>query len=332
MFPTNNASNKTPSHGSIRNMIYIPSSKSLWDSTDYNQGKKGMVEYCVKSKKIINKCKYPKNIQPCHHCVCLLKGIIYIIDGYNNAEIISFNPTTKKFKKEKSIPFIGTSPCCVVLHDVIHIFNGHSNKKHIIYSPHNKKIKIYRDNITRNNMSYVQVIKYKNQLIRLGGYDSDNDSNINWFIRSGPIKPKQYTDIKWKYSEKQRLIFNMYGFGCIVWRHWLFMFGGDIGSGKYIHDIFALNLEDDNAEWTKLNMKCAEKRIFRSVLIDKTFEDNLLVFGYLRRLKMNMLSLDLKDLICYFYPPTSDIHLRAIGGTCNHYSISLAKVLKAGKV
>eukprot|EP01083_Nonionella_stella_P204541 745580_1 len=67
---------------------------SLWYSTSYKYGEKGMVEYCIKTNKIKQIIKYPKNIQPTGHTVCEYRNIIYIIDG-ENGNIISFDVSTK---------------------------------------------------------------------------------------------------------------------------------------------------------------------------------------------------------------------------------------------
>ncbi len=49
---------------------------SLWISTDYNEGEKGMVEYSTKTNKIIQIVKYPKSIKPLGHSLCQHENIL----------------------------------------------------------------------------------------------------------------------------------------------------------------------------------------------------------------------------------------------------------------
>eukprot|EP01084_Bolivina_argentea_P034901 64649_1 len=71
---------------------------SLWYSTSYKYGEKGMVEYYIKTNKIKQIIQYPEDIQPTGHTICAYRNIIYIIDGWINGNIISFNISTKQFK------------------------------------------------------------------------------------------------------------------------------------------------------------------------------------------------------------------------------------------
>eukprot|EP01084_Bolivina_argentea_P034903 64653_1 len=80
---------------------------SLWYSTSYKYGGKGMVEYCIKTNTIKQIVQYPEDIQPTSHTVCAYHNIIYIIDGWINGNIISFDVSTKQFKKQLEISKIG---------------------------------------------------------------------------------------------------------------------------------------------------------------------------------------------------------------------------------
>eukprot|EP01083_Nonionella_stella_P190152 704384_1 len=70
---------------------------SIWWSTDYYKGEKGMVQYDIQLDKIISVVKYPKNIQPSYHSCCKYKNEIYIVDG-ENGQIIAFNTQNKQFQ------------------------------------------------------------------------------------------------------------------------------------------------------------------------------------------------------------------------------------------
>ena len=66
---------------------------SIWYSTDYNAGERGMVEFCTKSNKTKRIVPYPPNIEPYDHALCLYQQTkIIIVDGVNG-KLILFDPT-----------------------------------------------------------------------------------------------------------------------------------------------------------------------------------------------------------------------------------------------
>eukprot|EP01083_Nonionella_stella_P154936 499814_1 len=77
---------------------------SIWWSTDYNEGERGMVEFDIKSNKIISTTPYPNDITPEFHCLCECGNIIYIVDGYLNNKIYSFDPKRIRFEVKIDIP------------------------------------------------------------------------------------------------------------------------------------------------------------------------------------------------------------------------------------
>ena len=107
-------------------MIHI--GQSLWYSTDYERGERGIVEYDTVSDQIKQIIKYPNNIKPRGHSLCESNGNIYIIDGCENEQIISFNPETKQFTQMRQIRKIGANPSCIAMNDNIHIFHGINNR------------------------------------------------------------------------------------------------------------------------------------------------------------------------------------------------------------
>ena len=94
-------------------------SSTIWYSTHYKHGKKGMVQYHCSSNTITISVKYPTDINVANHCCCLYKDLIYIVDCCDGL-IYVFNPIQQIFTKQKSIPELGASASCVVIHDCIH--------------------------------------------------------------------------------------------------------------------------------------------------------------------------------------------------------------------
>ena len=92
-----NKGSHTPGNNTRQNLIVI--GDSLWYSSDHGQDNKGMAEFSIKSKQIIQIIPYPSDIQPKNHCCVLVKSIIYIIDG-KNGSIIAFNPNSKSYTKD----------------------------------------------------------------------------------------------------------------------------------------------------------------------------------------------------------------------------------------
>ncbi len=144
---------------------------SLWISTHYNHGEKGMIEYSTKTNKIVQIVKHPKTIKPLNHALCQHENNIYIVDG-ENSQIILFNPFTKQFIiKNNKLPKIGYGTCCIETNNYIHRFNGQTNTKHIIYSIKNNTIKILNDSNTTQNIAFVNILNYNERIIRFRGWN-----------------------------------------------------------------------------------------------------------------------------------------------------------------
>eukprot|EP01084_Bolivina_argentea_P239057 401743_1 len=159
---------------SIRDHI-INIGSSIFYSSDYDRGHRGIVKYDTKQNKI-NIYKYKH-----HQCVSLIMNHsmvnhtnnLYLINGYAG-EIIKVNLLNETFKKIKEIPQIGWYPSSVMANEQIHICGGRfNNGQYIIYSPKSNKIICIKDkySIRITNQS---VLKYNNKLIRFGGLECDS--------------------------------------------------------------------------------------------------------------------------------------------------------------
>ena len=73
-----------------QNLIVI--GDSIWYSSAHKSydanGENGMTEYCIKSHQIKQTIPYPSGIAPNTHCCCMVRNIIYIIDGDNGSIIM----------------------------------------------------------------------------------------------------------------------------------------------------------------------------------------------------------------------------------------------------
>ena len=336
--------NKLLSHQTLcirDKIIYMDKTSTFWYSTDFEEGERGMVEYNIKTNTMQNIIKYPQNnssgsstpiIKPKFHCLCAYKDLIYIIDAagsFSEPSIISFNPTTKTFKKLLKLPKLGKFPCCIEIHGNLHIFHGQRNQNHLIYSPQNNTIKSLKDASTSDRLNNVAIIKYNNKIYKFGGISFG--TRLDWFIRSEIIeKQHQYDTIKWIQNDNRKLKKGLRGFGYILYRNFLFTFGGCLKAGVYTDKIYCLDLLDDNSEWKEMEIKCPEKNGYQAVLIDD--KGDLLVFGFVRELcvsfKIEMLSVDLMKVVNRFYPSLSVVHLlTSMTYAANHYSISLSELL-----
>ncbi len=174
------------------NLILI--GESIWYSTDYNEGVKGMGEYCIKTNKIISKVPYPNDIKPGYHSCCSYNNQIYIVDG-ENGQIILFNPFTKQFKKQAEIPKLGSHTSCICINGNIHILCGtNNNDKHIIYCINTHKIKTIIDKTINQKIWNVCVLNYDDKIIRLGEYDDGKKYLDTLFLSS--IIGQNYDNIK----------------------------------------------------------------------------------------------------------------------------------------
>ena len=80
---------------------YIPNrliqiKDSIWYSTDFDKGEKGMASYCMPADWRSCVIEYYKHIKPAHHSICRYKDLIYIIDGVKG-EISAFDPSKNRY-------------------------------------------------------------------------------------------------------------------------------------------------------------------------------------------------------------------------------------------
>ena len=240
--------------------------ESLWYSTSYEHGEKGMVQYDYKTNKILNIVKYPQNITPRAHSCCLHQNKIYIIDSCMTQSIILFNPSDHSFMKKIKIPNLGAAPSSVVANDEIHIIGGNkSGPTYIVYSIKDNTIKQLKDQ-TVNKVGAIISLKYQDKIIKFGGIDC-NQPILEYLGTFHTTSDKQENDsVKWTLQEQYKFKRGIAGCGCIFYDNHIVIFGGNEGDSEYFDSIHALDLKSD-AGWIELqHMKCPLASSYRAVL------------------------------------------------------------------
>eukprot|EP01084_Bolivina_argentea_P125450 222266_1 len=252
------------SFSSLRGKL-VQIGESIWYSAGGSCG--GMVQYSIKTNKIVSKTKYSTNIKPpINHCCCKFNNTIIIVNG-DQGEIISFNPSTKQFEKKINTPEIGWKACCINMNNDIHIFHGIHNCKHLIYSPKTNKLKILNDATTTQNIEEVCVLKYGNKLIRFGGYCMDEMKSLNSLFISSPVIQMNKTNKTIKWQLKCKLVKGLFGCGYILYDNtYIITFGGSHSWAEYIDTIFVLNIKQ-NGNWFELKqIKCPLPSAYLAIL------------------------------------------------------------------
>eukprot|EP01083_Nonionella_stella_P064470 168017_1 len=268
---------------------------SIWWSTDGYQTRK-MVEYDIKSNKIISVIPFPDNIQPKQHSLCKYKNEIVIVDGKKQQQIITFNPHSKEFEIKFKIPGIGEYATCIAVHDEIHIFGGSAlynrpKAQHFIYRFKQNKIKILNDPAIKVDQTNICVTQYKNKIIRFGGYKSGAYYS-KLVISDAAITPNTDNNVKWKSMKLWRCPKPVMRCGYISYKHYVIMFGGSTKRGK-MDSIYVLNVLNENKGWIEVkHLKCPKKSNYVAVL-DRN----------------------------------NDVHLVATSGDCSHVSIAISAIL-----
>ena len=292
-----------------------------------------MIEYCVETDTIKNSIPFPSNISSfLPQCFCSFNSMIYIMFwdpaiSAQNYKIVSFNPSTKKFKIEKELQIgdVG-SLRCVALHDAINIFGAFYSKIRAVYYPKTNTIKVKQDGFSASVL-----FSHKDRLMCFGKNTQIPQDPVDRFIKSSIVK-RDCDDIEWIEQSGCGSLESLYKvsrFGFIVYENVLITFGGirEKNITNYTDSIYALDLSDANNKWGPLKAKCPEPNTYEAVFFDNKNRDNLLIHGYCGRIPA-----DLMTLIKMFTPGSGEVHLMSTGNVkvkagC-HYSISLASLLQ----
>ena len=235
---------------------------SIWYSTDYDKGERGMVEYNCNTNQIQQIIQYPHSIKPVSHSCCAKGNNIYIIDG-KNGEIISFNITNTTFTKQRNIFKMGGATSCILINNDIHIIGGEKSSKHCIYSIANNKIKSVNDASSRTKIMSVCVLKYKELCIKFGGFGVNASKIADTFYVSSVGSVENF---KWRLQSKYKLRNGICNCGYILYRQYIITFGGQLGAGEFTDKIYVLDLKS-NVGWFELgHIECPLKGNYKAIL------------------------------------------------------------------
>ena len=229
-----------------------------------------MTEYNLRLQKIVSTIQYPENIKPYRQICCKHKDNIYIIDG-ENGEIIVCDTVLKTLTKKISIPKIGQYPSAVVICDEIHILFGDQSSMYLVYDINRNELHSYPNILGRSK--FVTALLYQNRIILFGGWSYAKNEIHNEFRISNEIHRNHNGKISWnikdefKFSQKP-----VYFHGYILYKHYLFIFGGGIwieSSGwKLIDSIYYLDLNKSKG-WKELkHIKCPYPGQFITTITD----------------------------------------------------------------
>eukprot|EP01084_Bolivina_argentea_P288353 494890_1 len=234
---------------------------SIWLSTDYDEGERGMIEYDTKSHRIISVTKYPKDIQPDIHSLCLYNNLIYIIDG-EHGKIYTFDPVQKRFQLKLNINPLGVFTNCIATDNgIIYIFNGDKNVGYYyIYSTKSNTIKSVRDTHKYSTLVEQCTISTDNKLFRIGGISQ------NYKFMCDSVYSAASHNVAW--SEEFKLPRGLCGFGLIYYKKYIIIFGGCYKPKQYLNHIYVFNLQNKIASWKRLeHLKCPLQNKYHAILM-----------------------------------------------------------------
>ena len=242
---------------------YSSSHKSHWKDSEG-----GITEFDTKTMKVVQTIEYPNNIDitPEHHVCCKYNDKIYIIDGEYGC-IILFDTVTKTFEKKLDFPKIAWYPSAVVVFDKIHIFYGEENEdNYFMYNIKDNTLKAIKLKEKNQSILCVAAMRYKNRIIRFGGYNYDIDATLDGFEVSPQIiegKEDENEDVfinKWITNPKWILPKAIQLHGRVLYKHYVIIFGGAVwkdDASEYLDSICILDLENSDEGWKELDLiKC----------------------------------------------------------------------------
>ena len=254
--------NKITVTPTLREKLICMDNDSMWLSVAqklyYNKSENGMIHYNHKMDKIIDVIEYPQNIEPQDHCVCVYQNRIYLVDPWNET-IISFDTKSQSFSIKTSIPYLGSHPNGICVFNKIHIFNGHQNTSHyLVYDPSTNKVIDHEVHTSKINGSVAFFMQDRNRIIRIGGYDYDAKEVLDTCSVSSIIEEHQADNIpEFEINYKWRLPIPLFAFAAVLYKHYIFIFGGMTSNEKYVDCIYLLDTNNDDQGWRKLShIKC----------------------------------------------------------------------------
>ena len=266
-----------------------------------------MIQFCIKSQKVIDIIQYPKGINPHRQSCCKYNNQIYIIDGENGV-IILFDPESKIFVKKAQIHKIGQYPSSAVLLDKIHIFHGDNNEQyHLVYDP--IKNTVNTNSVQTDKICFASSVVYENNIIKFSGYNCTGSTGYDEVMISNICDD----NVEWIEKPNWRLPFANDGCGYILYRHFIVMFGGQDNWYQWLDTIYLLDLTNNDQGWKKLDhIKCPIPSKYLAVLTPDNHVHLLTDINKWpnwQESNRGHWSISMKDLMGEYYPYRFDLNV-----------------------
>ena len=250
---------------------------SIWISTDYDDGEKGMVEYDCTTNTIKQVVSYPNGVAPSYHTVCKYKDdTIVIADGYRGV-VVTFNVNTKSFSEPVPIPKVGRWCSAIAVQEYIHIFHGQDNKKseYVVHSMNERTVNTFKDESCSVPMRDVAVTKGEgNTYYKFGGYDWSTNKPVNSFYIGSLTNNDGSKPLHWKKTNKFTLKKPLSYFGYVQREPFIVILGGYSSGCEDI--VCILDLRDDSG-WKPAAFTCPIKSSYTATLDN---DENIHLFTY----------------------------------------------------
>ena len=260
--------------------------------SDYDRGFKGIECYDCE---IIE--QYPKNAKP-RYAACAFdnkNNVIYIYGG-EYITFLKYNLSTKIYEicvnengwfkngylSKYNVIKTGSSPSSILVNNIWHIVGGRYNNYHIIMNindpkPYFRQIYQFKD-FKYNYGSRIIYSHSSNQFILMGGYcDGEYIDSIYTLNNFDP------SNTKWV-KIKKTLPKKMYGFGAIIVKQFIVVFGGYVNYRDSYNHIYYCDIE--SFKWNESYIKCPNKGKCYSILNKVMDKDDdrtwSIIFGFIR--------------------------------------------------
>ena len=250
---------------SLSSVSIYPKSWYINDSI-WCASKDGMIEYKCVSDLILPSIPYPHwfdgrlKLSLCRH-----DKDIYIVNG-EMGQMVVFDTKRKRYGRNIRLPYLGWGASCIQFQDKIHIFNGVNNHDHIIYDINTEAITKSGDYYKENRITSQRIGLYQTKFIRFSG------------LKHNELRQREYYSIDKilmtthdhkLFTVKSSLPLGISAFGWVIWRQYLFIFGGWIlYQSQYKDEIYFIDLNNiEKNKWNKLeHTKCPLKSHYEAVI------------------------------------------------------------------
>ena len=192
---------------------------------------------------------------------------------------------------------------CVVIHDELYFFGGAYTNSIWIWNKQHKQLLQNGQMYESQNLANFGLVwdKLSNNLLLFGGYKSDT---LGCWSPQNHILQFNTDKHEWKKLYSAILPDDLTYFACThaLKQQFILICGGHLmtNPGSYATDsIYVYNVETQLMN--KSNWKCPQPGIYSAVAIHDAFQDQKVIFGYVRTQRRMFLPFDLLDMIQQYY-------------------------------